>query len=64
MESQRSEVTHPDAPSEVWTLDTSATLTKDVVPVGIGISNGEKEAGRIDPESRIDPHWLEEKQTS
>lgn len=26
---------------EVWTLDTSATLTKDVVPVGIGFSNGE-----------------------
>eukprot|EP00913_Durusdinium_trenchii_P009180 g8629.t1 len=25
----------------VWTLDTSATLTKDVVPVGIGFSNGE-----------------------
>lgn len=28
----------------VWTLDTSATLTKDVVPVGIGFSNGERSA--------------------
>ena len=30
--------------AEVWTLDTSATLTKDVVPVGIGFSNGEHSA--------------------
>ena len=28
----------------MWTLDTSATLTKDVVPVGIGFSNGERSA--------------------
>lgn len=28
----------------VWTLDTSATLTKDVVPMGIGFSNGEHSA--------------------
>lgn len=47
--------------AEVWTLDTSATLTKDVVPVGIGFSNGEHSAeqagskeravAEIDPES-------------
>ena len=33
---------HVDLCPQVWTLDTSATLTKDVVPVGIGFSNGER----------------------
>jgi len=35
---------HVDLCPQVWTLDTSATLTKDVVPVGIGFSNGERSA--------------------